>query len=124
MLGGEIVHNTVYLILSQAWRQEIQFRTLEVFDVTSVQGTKFVRFRSDLDLHKIKDEMLKTRGVIVTTEQGLYEAILPDGRRGSVSAFNMVAVPSPNHRQTYRGTQNKFWDRQFPDIMEFGPLRH
>jgi hypothetical protein len=111
---GETVQEAIGKLMHLAKDQGFLFNSLEQFDTFKVNKTRFVRFRSDLDVEKLREALLAERGVILPHEKEIrYEVSLSDGAKGTYSASAMHATPRLTEHKKYRGTRDKFWARQF-----------
>lgn len=93
------------------------FRRLEVLDTITIGATAFVRMRSEItNLPAILDSLYKGGKGVVNAAPGMggaYVLRMPGGRVGKVSNLVMNAIPKLGQTRTFRGTQFKFWERQF-----------
>jgi hypothetical protein len=111
---GETPHQAIGILMHLAKAQRILFAGLEVFDTFKVNKTHFVRFRSDLDVSRLRVALLQDRGVILhRSGDTRYEVALPGGVTGNYSSSAMHATPRVTEHRTYRGTSDQFWARQF-----------
>jgi len=111
---GETPHQAIGFLMRLAHSQALLFVSLEVFETFKIHKTAFVRFRSDLDISKLKADLLRGERGLILRRQGevRFEVALPTAT-GNYSASSMHATSKPTDRRKYRGTQDKFWERQF-----------
>jgi hypothetical protein len=111
---GEMVEQAIGRLMHLAKAQGILFNGLEQFDTFKINQTRFVRFRSDLDVEKLREALLAERGVILPHASDIrYEVTLSSGTKGTYSASSMHATPRLTEHKKYRGTRDKFWERAF-----------
>lgn len=111
---GEMVEDAIGKLMHLAKDKGILFNALEQFDTFKINQTRFVRFRSDLDVEKLREALLAERGVILPHAKDIrYEVSLSGGLKGTYSASSMHATPRLTEHKKYRGTRDRFWDRQF-----------
>ena len=112
---GETVHQAIGSLMHLSKAQGLLFSGLEVYDTFRINKTLFVRFRSDLDVPRIKDALLRDgRAVILPSAVDIrYEVSIPGGVAGNYSATAMHAIARVMEHRKYRGTGDKFWERQF-----------
>ena len=90
------------------------FHRLEVLDVISVGGRRFVRCRTDLLNPYPMLDLLFARGrAIIASREGGYVATFSNDRHGPVPNMMMHSTPRPGQRVTYRGPKVRLWQRQF-----------
>ena len=111
---GETAHQAIESLMRLCKAQRTLFLGLEVFDTFKINRTQFVRFRSDLEVSQLRVALLQDRGVILHRPGDTrYEVALPGGVTGNYSSSSMHATPRVTENRTYRGTRDKFWERQF-----------
>jgi hypothetical protein len=116
---GEMVEGAIAKLMHLAKGKGLLFSGLEQFDTFKINQTRFVRFRSDLDVEKLREALLADRGVILPHATDIrYEVTLCGGIKGTYSASAMHATPRLTEHKKYRGTGNKFWERQFQPTNE------
>jgi len=112
LLRCEKAIDVLRLVLEDADKKGILFRKIQVLDITSVGGTSFVRFRSDVsDAHTIVKDF-PDRAIITQSLEG-YRAWFPSGKTGKFPASSMCVGPKMGYGQTYVGTRVKRWKQQF-----------
>lgn len=113
--ANETPHQAIGSLMRLAKSKNILFAALEVFDTLTVSRIPFVRFRTDMDVKALKEDILQAgRGIILRGKSIPYEVTLTSGPKGNYPASAMhMAARRPEYR-AYRGTKDMFWERQFP----------
>lgn len=110
---SEAAHAAIEVFMREAAYRGFLFKTLEVLREFEYGARRYVHIRTDCrGLLRIVKTLQSTRGMIIPTVQGQYQAHLPGGRYGTVPCATMQTVSGPVQR-TYRGPAVKFWERQF-----------
>lgn len=111
---GEDANQAVGRLMHLAHDQGLVFKLLEVFSTFTLNRTKFVRFRSDLDISLVRDALLQEGRGLVWLPKGavLYQVLFPNAI-GTYSLSAMHATARVTESRKYRGTRDKFWNRQF-----------
>ena len=110
ILPGETAHQALGRLMRLADEGGYKFTDLELYQIFSINRNKFVRLRTDLELRKLHARLLEEgRGIILPTG----DVSLPNGQKGKYSLSLMHATPSLSDWRKYRGTRDKFWERQF-----------
>lgn len=112
---GEMVHQAIGSLMHLSKAQGLLFSELEVYDTFRINKILFIRFRSDLEVPRIKEALLQDgRAVILPSAVDVrYEVSVPGGVSGTYSASAMHAIARVTEHRKYRGTRDKFWERQF-----------
>jgi len=112
---GETVHQAIGSLMHLSKARGLLFSGLEVYETFRINKTLFVRFRSDLDVPQLKEALLQDgRQVILKSATDIrYEVSVPGGITGTYSATAMHAIARVTEHRKYRGTRDKFWERQF-----------
>lgn len=114
--SGETPHQAIGSLMRLAGAKGILFGILEVYSTFTLGRISFVRVRSDLDLKPIKEDILQSgRGVIVRSSRSwdTFEVLLASGQEGTLTSSFMLTTARATERRSYRGTKDKFWERQF-----------
>lgn len=115
--ADETPHQAIGSLMRLAHSKGILFSALEVYSTFTIGRTRFVRVRSDLDVKPLKQDILDSgRGVVVRSSRTFdtFEVIKADGTTGAYGSSEMHTTPRVTERRSYRGTKDKFWERQFP----------
>jgi len=99
-------------IIRTAVGLKYSFKSLECWDTLEVGSTKFYRFRIAKSNIVPLIEAIFQSGRSVVSLNGLeYEVKLRNGRKGKLPSTNMLTAP--RQQQTFRGSADPFWERQF-----------
>lgn len=102
-----------HLICKTADEVGTRFQRLEILEIISVGGRKFLRCRCDvLNPYPMLERILQQgRGTILARDRG-YTVIFGE-KSGPVSTVVMHSTPRVGQHVCYRGPKIKFWARQF-----------
>jgi len=90
---NEDAHKAVWELFQVVDKAGIKFTALEVFSVDLIARARFVRFRSDLDLSLVQDQLTEAGIGYISFTEGVngptYEALMAGGVRGRVPMERM-----------------------------------
>lgn len=113
ILRGEVEKEAIEAFFLRADSLGLKFKSLEPFGTLTIGSSKFLRFRTDC---------LQLDTLIPLFQEENRSFVLPGGTgyrlvtqttEGRVSITQLQTTKLPGYNRKWRGTADKFWERQF-----------
>jgi len=115
-MRGESYTHVAKAVMEASEKAGVLFRKLQVMDVTSIGGTQFIRFRSDLTQAQEVLQTMPERAHVVSDASGNYVVRFASGRTGKYPSSLMNTPPKLGLGRVLAGTRIRNWGRQFENL--------